>query len=312
MAKYRDALPQLSDRLFLSDGGLETTLVFHDGMDLPCFAAFSLLQDAAGAAHLRRYFQRYLTLARERGVGFVLESVTWRASPDWGARLDYTPAALVAANRDAIGLLRELRDAFETPATPIVISGCIGPRGDGYVPGEAMTPGEAEAYHRHQITALAEGGADLITAHTLTTADEAIGITRAAGVAGIPAVISFTVETDGRLPDGATLAGAITRVDEETGMGPAYYMVNCAHPTHFGHVLEGGADWTHRIRGVRANASCRSHAELDECETLDAGDPLELGARYRELQALLPALTVLGGCCGTDHRHIEAVYAACA
>ncbi len=312
MAKYRDALPQLSDRLFLSDGGLETTLVFHDGMDLPCFAAFSLLQDAAGVAHLRRYFQRYLTLARERGVGFVLESVTWRASPDWGAQLGYTPAGLAAANRHAIGLLRELRDAFETPATPIVISGCIGPRGDGYVPGEAMSPGEAEAYHRHQITALAEGGADFITAHTLTTAGEAIGITRAAGAAGIPAVISFTVETDGRLPDGDTLREAITRVDEETGMGSAYYMINCAHPTHFSHVLEGGADWTRRIRGIRANASCRSHAELDECETLDAGDPLELGARYRELRALLPALTVLGGCCGTDHRHIEAVYAACA
>ena len=310
MAKYRSRLPQLGSDLFLTDGGIETSLIFHDGLELPYLAAFHLLKDAAGRAALYRYFARYAEVARAHGTGFVLESPTWRASLDWGAKLGYSEAELAEANRVSIALMEELRATFETEATPFVISGCIGPRGDGYDPGEVMTADEAEAYHAFQARVFAAAGADMITAITMTNASEAIGITRAARHQGLPVVISFTLETDGRLPTGQTLEDAIAEVDAATGRGPAYYMINCAHPTHFEDVLGGGA-WIGRLGGLRANASRRSHEELDEATELDDGDPVELGGLYGDLHRRFPQIKVLGGCCGTDHRHIEQIGAAC-
>jgi homocysteine S-methyltransferase len=311
MSKYRAELPQAADKVFLADGGIETTLIFHDGLELPDFAAFVLLDDEAGKAALRRYFVPYLEVARDAGVGIVLESATWRASPDWAARLGYTEQALDAANRAAIDMLVELRDEYETPETPVVVSGCIGPRGDGYNPSELMTPEEAECYHSTQVATFSDTEADLVTAITMTHAQEAIGLARAAAAHGMPSVLSFTVETDGKLPSGERLEDAIRAVDEATGSAPAYYMVNCAHPTHFEETLHTGDGWQSRLRGVRANASTMSHAELDEAEELDAGDPADLGARYARLRQDLPQLTVLGGCCGTDSRHIGAIASAC-
>lgn len=312
MSKYRRCLPQLGDRLFLTDGGLETTLVFHDGLDLPCFAAFDLLRDEAGVAVLRRYYQRYVALARAHGVGVVLEAPTWRASADWGARLGYDAGTLADANRKAIGLMLEMRAAAETPINPAVISGNLGPRGDGYRAEARMTAVEAQSYHARQIETFAQTDADLVSAFTINYPEEAIGIVRAAHAADVPVVISFTVETDGRLPSGDSLREAIGRTDAETDGYAVYYMINCAHPTHFRHVLEDGGHWRERIRGLRANASCRSHAELDDSADLDAGNPVELGDQYFAVRRLLPRLTVLGGCCGTDHRHVEAIVAACA
>ena len=306
-ARYRDALPQLDQPLFLTDGGLETTLIFHDGLDLPSFASYTLLEDSDGVAALRRYFERYVEIARERGVGIVLETATWRASADWGERLGHSPEQLAELNRRAVRLLEEVRDALETDTTPIVISGNLGPRGDGYVVGDAMTADEAFAYHATQARTFAETSADLVTALTMNYAAEAIGIVRAAGDAGLPVVIGFTVETDGRLPSGQALGEAIEQVDAETDGAPAYFMLNCAHPSHFEAVLETGAEWTSRIRGLRANASRMSHAELDEAEELDDGNPAELAGEYVALRTALPRLTVLGGCCGTDHRHVEAM-----
>lgn len=312
MGKYRHALPQLQDGCrFVTDGGLETTLIFHQGIDLPAFAAFVLLEDDAGRARLRRYFEDYLAIARAAGLGFVLESATWRANPDWAASLGYSAAELAALNRRAIDMLEALREAYETPRQPIVISGCIGPRGDGYVAESIMTPAAAEAYHRPQIETFAASAADLVTAITMTNVPEAIGIARAAAAAGIPSAISFTVETDGRLPSGDSLREAIEAVDAASDRGPAYYMINCAHPEHFAAVLED-APWVRRIRGLRANASVKSHAELNEATTLDIGDIPALGEAHRELSSRLPALSVLGGCCGTDHRHVEAMVRACA
>jgi len=133
-----------------------------------------------------------------------------------------------------------------------------------------------------------------------------------ADLAGVPAVISFTVETDGRLPSGQPLVEAVEQVDLETDGGPAYFMINCAHPTHFEHLFEDPElAWTERILGLRANASTRSHAELDQAEDLDDGDPEDLGERYAQLRRHLPELRVLGGCCGTDHRHVTAITTAC-
>ncbi len=305
--RYRDALPQLRDAPFLTDGGIETTLIFHDGHDLPDFAAYVLLARDGGDAALRRYFEPYVEVAVAAGVGIVLETATWRASPDWAERLGHSPAELADLNLRAVELLEGLRGERDTAATPIVISGCIGPRGDGYVVGETMTAEEAEAYHGTQIGTFAGSSADLVTAITMTYADEAIGIVRAARAAGMPVVISFTVETDGRLPSGQLLREAIGEVDAATDGYAAYFMINCAHPTHFDHVLEPGSAWTDRVVGLRANASRLSHAELDEAEELDTGNPEELAYEYVALRERLPRLTVLGGCCGTDHRHIEAL-----
>ncbi len=307
MPMYRDNLPQLDAGVFLTDGGLETTLVFLDGFDLPDFAAFPLVEDARGREALHRYFDAYADIAVRDRVGIVLETPTWRASPDWAARLRYTDQSLDAVNRAAVSLLADVRARHENPFTPVVISGQVGPRGDGYQVGETMTAEEARAYHAVQLRSFAETDTDLVTAITMTYAEEAIGVTRAAAALDLPVVVSFTVETDGRLPSGQSLGEAIVAVDAATDAYPAYYMINCAHPSHFHHVLEDAPAWTNRLGGVRANASTLSHAELDESETLDIGDPVDLADRYRGLRSAVPTLRVFGGCCGTDHRHIDAI-----
>jgi S-methylmethionine-dependent homocysteine/selenocysteine methylase len=311
MAKYRRRLPMLGGGPFLTDGGIETTLIFHEGLSLPHFAAFHLLRSEEGTQALRGYYRRHASIARKSGVGFVLESATWRASADWGALLGYSARELEQANRRAIELLHELRREFETDRSPMVISGAVGPRGDGYRLDAPMSSQQAQAYHADQIRTFAEADADLATAITMTNSSEAIGVVRAAQAVGLPVVIAFTVETDGRLPTGEDLADAIRAVDRETGAGPAYYMISCAHPTHFAGALVAGEAWVERIRGLRANASKRSHAELDEATALDVGDPLELGEQYRELRSRFGRINVLGGCCGTDHRHIERISERC-
>jgi S-methylmethionine-dependent homocysteine/selenocysteine methylase len=308
---YRNHLPQLGKSLFLSDGGLETTLVFHENIPLPHFAAFDLLKDEVGTETLRRYFTRYAELAVARGVGVVLESPTWRANPEWAAKLDYNAASLSDANRKGICLLEEVRATFASGSPPIVISGNLGPRGDGYRPDSRMSIAQARDYHAPQVEVFAASNADMVAAFTMNYVEEAIGIALAARTAAMPVAISFTVETDGRLPSGQSLADAIQEADDASEGHPAYYMINCAHPAHFENVLRDGGAWRNRIRGLRANASKRSHAELDSSPDLDIGNPEELGREYRALRDLLPNLTVLGGCCGTDHRHIEAIHEAC-
>jgi homocysteine S-methyltransferase len=312
MSKYRNALPQLGAGLFLTDGGLETSLIFDHGIDLPHFASSELLRSPEGRDVLAEYYLPYIETARRAKLGFVLEAPTWRANPDWGAKLGYSRETLAKVNRDGIALMAELRFTHETHDAPMVISGNIGPRGDGYVAGAEMTPEAAAEYHDGQVAIFAESEADMIAAFTMTNISEALGITMAAQRRRIPVAIAFTVETDGRLPSGATLQEAIEKVDAATGNGPAYYMINCAHPTHFDRTLAGGAPWIDRIRGIRANASKRSHTELDSAPDLDAGDPVELGSQYRALMRALPQIRVIGGCCGTGHRHVVEMVTACA
>ena len=311
MPSYRHALPQLAGAPFLTDGGLETSLIFNAGMDLPYFAAFPLAEDAAGREVFRAYFRPHLETAASRGVGFVLSAHTWRANPDWGQKLGYSAEALRRTNAASIELMAELRDEHGGDR-PIVIEGVVGPRGDGYRANRRMTAEEAKGYHAAQIDAFQDSAADMVFAATLTYPEEAIGIARASAERGLPCAISFTVETDGRLPSGEPLGAAIERTDAACdGGNPAYYMTNCAHPSHFEGVLDPKAGWAGRIWGLRANASTRSHAELDAAPDLDAGDPADLAGRYRAVRERLPALGVLGGCCGTDHRHVAAICEAC-
>jgi homocysteine S-methyltransferase len=311
MSKYRKNLPQLSDGLFLSDGGMETALIFLQGAELPHFASFVLLADAEGRAMLTQYYEKFLPIARQRSVGFLFDAATWRASPDWAALLGYKLPALKAANEAAVDLGVALRAKWETPGTPFVINGAVGPRGDGYKAGR-MEAAEAEDYHSFQVGVFANTAADMVSAITMNTVNEAIGIASAAKAHDMPCAVSFTVETDGKLVDGTSLRAAIERTDEATGGSPVYYMINCAHPTHFEQALKRGEAWIERIYGIRANASAKSHAELDDSTELDSGDIAELSQHYRNLTASFPGIRVLGGCCGTDHRHIHAISEAVA
>ena len=304
--RHASQLPQLHGRPMVTDGGMETDLIFHHGVDLPCFAAFPLVEAEAGRSLLEAYYHGYAAIARRAGAGLMLESPTYRASPDWGERLGYGPADLARVNTAAIAMLARLRDRYASTITDVIISGEIGPRGDGYRPDRLMDPEEAAAYHRPQIQALAQAGADLVTAYTLTGIGEAIGLVQAARSAGLPVAISFTVETDGQLPGGIPLAQAITEVDASAA--PDYFLVNCAHPAHVEPELAGPGRWRERLIGMRYNASAKSHAELNEATELDAGDPGLLATAHERLKPLLPRLSILGGCCGTDARHVAALW----
>ncbi|NZA25816.1 homocysteine S-methyltransferase family protein [Luteimonas sp. SJ-92] len=304
-------LPQLGGGMYLTDGGLETTAVFHHGTDLPHGAAFLLLRNADGREWLRGYYRRYLRIAQASGSGFILETPTWRASSDWAWQLNVAYLELDALNARAVALTRELAAEYDAASARIVVSGCVGPRRDGDAPDLAMTAAQAETYHLRQLAVFARAGADLATAMTMTNSAEAIGIARAARALALPVVVSFTVETDGRLPTGQPLSEAIAEVDAATAAAPVYYMIDCAHPDHFAATLEAGGGWVRRIRGLRADASCRRHAELDAAPALDSGNPEQLGRQYRDLLRRHPHINVLGGCCGTDHRHVERIASAC-
>jgi homocysteine S-methyltransferase len=296
---------------WVTDGGIETDLMFHHGLELPEFAAYPLLRTAEGRAALRTYYEGYAAIAEAVGAGLRLETPTWRANPDWGARLGDDAVALDSANRAAVELLRSLADEWSDRADGVRVIGTIGPRGDGYAAGGSSDADEAAEYHAAQASAFASAGADGVAALTLTDTREALGVVRAADAAGIPAVISFTVETDGRLPDGTSLQDAVLTVDGIEGAAPpTYFMVNCAHPRHILPAVEGDGVWKHRLRGVRSNASTLSHAELDEAETLDEGDLGVLVPAHRQLERRLPALDIVGGCCGTDARHVAALWGA--
>ncbi len=311
MSMYRNSLPQLSNDLFLTDGGIETTLLFHDGFALSDFAAFPLLKSDEGISALRKYYATYASLARELGLGFILESPTWRANGDWGTKLGYSPSQLAEVNLKAVDLVEQFRTENGDGTAPFVVSGCVGPRGDGYIAGSAMSSERACEYHSRQIATFAKSSADMVCATTMNYIEEAMGVALAAKDAHMPVAISFTVETDGNLPTGHSIEAAINQVDAATSAYPAYYMINCAHPTHFDRIAAEGGSWINRIQGLRANASRMSHAELDQAPELDAGDPEELGAQYAQLKSSFPRLNVMGGCCGTDHRHVTEIAKAC-
>jgi S-methylmethionine-dependent homocysteine/selenocysteine methylase len=311
MSTRRHALPQLAPRLFLTDGGIGTTLIFREGVEIPHFATFTLLGQPGGRALLERLFAEYAELAVASAAGIIMDSVTWRASADWGRLLGYSDAALAQANREAIELLAGIRARYEIPVTPVVISACMGPRRAAYSRSAQMSVDEAFAYHITQVETLAATEADLISAMTMNYPEEAIGIVEAARHAGMPVAVSFTVETDGRLVSGMTLREALENIDAATAHYPAYYMVNCAHTSHFADSLQPDGAWLQRLRGLRSNASAKSHAELDESPQLDRGDPAALGRDYASLLARLPHVNIVGGCCGTDAAHARCIAEAC-
>lgn len=305
---FRAQMPNLSgpqNVFYLTDGGLETTLIYREGIELPHFAAFILLRDLEGRAALERYYRHFCAIALRSRCPIVLESPTWRANKDWAQKLGYDGTALSAANRQAVELMRAIQAEHEREGGDALISGNIGPRGDGYKSEHMMSSQEANEYHAEQVSVLADSGVDFVSAFTMNYAEEAIGIVEAAKQHHVPVVISFTVEVDGKLPSGETLGHAIEYTDRQTGGYVSYFMINCAHPDHFyGHLEQ---PWARRIGGIRANASRLSHAELDCCTELDTGDIAEFGQLHHHIRQQMPWINVMGGCCGTDERHVAAI-----
>lgn len=296
-----------SSKPFISDGGMGTHLIFHEGAEMPLFASFVLLDNTEGREMLRRYTTPYFDLAQEAGRGFVLGTPTWRANGGWGPKLGLDDAGIRAVNRRAMAFARDLRDAHPW-REHILIEGVVGPAGDGYAPEQLLSPLEAANLHNAQLETFAEEGVDIASAFTITHPGEAIGMVSRARELGLPFALSFTVETDGRLPTGQDLESALGEVESATNGYCRYYGINCAHPEHFVDQLPSG--WLNRIGMIRPNASRRSHAELDEATELDDGDPDEFGALYAAMAKYLLGLRVIGGCCGSDMRHIKAVLAA--
>lgn len=304
------ALPQKGER-FITDAGLETELVFHDGIDLPCFCAGVLLDSADGRKRLQSYYKDFVHMARRYDCGLVIETSTWRLNLDYAQRLGLSRKDISRLNNAAVQELQNLRLSNQHGSGRFVIGGLLGPRFDGYSATELMSPETASDYHSDQVKMLRDAGADCISALTITNTQEAIGIADAARKAETPAVISFTLGTNGRLPSGESLGEAINLVDETIPDTVSYFGINCAHPTHFEAVIDTRESWVTRIGSIRANASTMSHEELDNAVELDSGDPVDLGRRYQQLQTLLPNLRVMGGCCGTDKRHIESICSNC-
>jgi S-methylmethionine-dependent homocysteine/selenocysteine methylase len=303
MSTYRNNLPFGNENYFITDAGLETSLVFDYGYDLPEFASFVLLDEEKGRQVLEKYFSNYAKLAKSYEQGLILDTPTWRASHGWGDKIGYDKREIEDINKRAVQFMIALRDKYNL-SKPCLVSGAIGPVYDGYNPEKFITVQEAHDYHSHQIKILSQTSADIVTAFTITSIAEAVGICNAADENAMPVIISFTVETDGHLPSGETLKMAIEEVDRMANSKPVYYMINCAHPSHFENKLKGFDSWLTRIGGIRANASCKSHAELDESLELDSGDPVSLGVSYKRLKTKLSGLRTIGGCCGTDHKHV--------
>jgi S-methylmethionine-dependent homocysteine/selenocysteine methylase len=293
----------------VTDAGLETWLLFQRGIDLPAFAAYPLATTDIGRALLTEYLQHFAAIASATGAGVALDAATWRANPDWARVLGHDLDALGSHIDACVEVVADVRATWRDDQ-PFLINGPVGPRGDGYRFEDSMTPDTAAEYHWFQIDRMADAGVDVVTALTMGYVGEAAGVALAARNVGVPCVVSFTLETDGRLPTGMPLGEAIEATDAATGASPLHYMINCAHPTHFEHVLDPGTPWAHRIGGLRANASTLSHSELDEMVELDEGDPDDLARCYVALRDLLPNLHVVGGCCGTDHRHVAAIATA--
>lgn len=306
-------LPHQADRLYLTDGGIETWLMYKQGFELPYFCDFQFLDDPTGRAALQRYYREFASIAKQHRTGYVFCSLTYRASREWGQLIGYSPDALAEMNHRAIEFYREIAREVGLDPGSTLYSGCIGPRGDAYQVNPTITAESSRDYHAEQIETFRRAGVDLVTALTLKSIEEATGIARAAEAAGVPSVISFTLDRN-RTVDGAhSLREAIEAVDAATNRAPAYYMINCSHPVDFGPALDQGA-WVGRIRGLRANASSLEHGQLCRLGRLEEGDAAELAAQHGEIARLYPHMNVFGGCCGTDFVHVgricEAVLAA--
>jgi S-methylmethionine-dependent homocysteine/selenocysteine methylase len=298
---------QRDGQLFLTDGGIETEIMYKWGFDLPHFAMYPLLDNADATAAMRGMYRRYLDVVAKHGLSALMGGLDYRASPDWGALLGYSREGLAEANLRSITFLRELATEYGDNIPQILIAGYVGPRGDAYKVNRTMTEAEAEDYHAVQLATLKAGDVDLAWAFTFNNIPEAIGAARAAARIEVPLAISFTVDGTSRLKSGPSLAEAVETVDAETGeAAPAFYTLNCSHPVEFEPGLTPGA-WIGRVRGFRPNASKKDKIALCKLGHLEEGDPFELGCLMGDLARRYLHMDIWGGCCGTGDVHLDEI-----
>lgn len=291
---------------YLSEGGTETELMYKYGFELPHFAMFPLLDNPDAESRMREMFGSYLEVAAKYKTGALMGGLDYRASPDWGELLGYSPDGLAEANLQSIDFLRDIAKEYVSAVPDILIQGLIGPRGDAYERNETITENEAEDYHCVQLETLKKADVDLALAITFNNIPESIGVARAAAKIGVPLAISLTLDSASKLNSGPGLVEAITTIDRETGRSPAFYLINCSHPVEYEPAI-GPGDWINRVRGVRPNASKMEKIALCKIGHLEEGDPVELGALCGDLARRYPHMDVWGGCCGTWSRHLDEI-----
>lgn len=315
MAKYREHVGELlRNGVVLGDSGLETTLIYDEGWELPCFATFPFMKSERGRQRLKQYWMDHIDFAENsKCSSFLLGGIGWRCNRDWGTKLGYSQSALDEFIRLSVSDQIALRAEKETDRIKILLVGNMGGRGDGYKPESLMTSEEARDYHRHQISTYKALEIDVLLFNTVSYIDEALGVAEAAKCLDMPILLSFTLEMDGCLPSGQTLADAIRSIDTATNSYPIGYLINCVHPGQaLDHLLCYRSEaWTCRLLGVKGNASRKSHAELNDSLTLDRGDVEDFGECYRQLREVYPGMNIFGGCCGTDLDHLRSLCQHC-
>lgn len=310
MASKWRTLPQLtSSKLFLTEAGIETTLIYRKNINLPSFSTLPLLSTEEGTENLLSIYQDYINTALTHSTGIVLETRTWRGSPAWASKLGLSTSQVLNLNRAAVTILRDLRHGAETPSTPIVISGTLGTLQDAYQDSTGtVSITLAQENYRSQVHVLAQEGVDMLSIMTVTNLNEAIAAVTVAREFNLPIHVSFSIETNGRLQGGRTVDDVIREVDHLTESYTTYFGVNCAHPRHIMAALQGvSKEVRSRIGSIRGNASLKSHQELDNTLVLDRGDVSVYVGEFDGLLNILPELKVVGGCCGTDEEHLDAL-----
>jgi homocysteine S-methyltransferase len=302
-----DFPPRLDGKFYLTEGGSETEIMYKWGFELPEFAMFPLLDNPEADAVIRDMYRRYLDVAAEQGTGLLLNGHDYRASPDWGAKLGYSAEGLRDMEQRTIQFLDEMRSEYADRVSDVYIAACIGPRGDAYGTGGDISENEAEDYHSVQLSNLQGTAADMAVAATFNNIPEAIGVIRAANAAGIPIGVSLTLTPEGRLRSGPSLREAVERVEEATEGGAAWFGTNCSHPLEFEPALADAGPWLERLRYVRPNAARMEKIALCSLGHLEDGDPVELGEQMAEVARMLPRTDIIGGCCGTDERHLAEI-----
>ena len=306
MVDHQSFPPQQEGRFYLSEGGTETELMYKYGFELPHFATFPLLENPDAVSRMREMFRSYLEVAAKYKICALMGGLDYRASPDWGELLGYSPGGLAEANIQSIEFLREIADEYASEIPVILIQGLIGPRGDAYERNETITENEAEDYHSVQLETLKKAGVDLALALTFNNIPESIGVARAAAKIGVPLGISLTLDSTSKLSSGQSLVEAITTIDKETDQSPEFYSINCSHPVEYEPAIEPG-EWINRVRGVRPNASKMDKIALCKIGHLEEGDPVELGELCGDLARRYPHMDVWGGCCGTWNSHLDEI-----
>lgn len=306
MDKHTSLPPQKEGRFYLTEGGTETELMYRHGFELPHFAMFPLLDNPNALSRMKDMFRSYLDVAAKHQFCALMGGLDYRASPDWGELLGYSPASLADANLQSIEFLREVASEYSSQIPEILFVGLVGPRGDAYERNETITENEAEDYHAVQLETLKKANVDSALAITFNNIPESVGVARAAARIGVPLAVSLTLDSNSKLHSGPSLAEAITTIDRETDQSPEYFLINCSHPVEYEPAIEPG-DWINRIRGVRPNASKMEKIALCQIGRLEEGDPEELGMQCGDLARRYPHMDIWGGCCGTWSNHLDEI-----